>query len=170
MQEPQEIPVWSLGGEDPLEECMATHSSVLARRIPWTEEPGRLQSIGSQSFRHDWSNLAHMHTWSQLCLFIHRWTLRLFPCLGYCKWCYCEHGGADIFRVSVYISFVYIPRNGIARSYGSSFFFFKPSCMWLQWCIGKCVFHIGLCPRAVLYSVVVASFKLTNSSVALVTF
>ena len=38
----------SLGREDPLEEEMATHSSVLARKIPWTEEPGRVQSIGSQ--------------------------------------------------------------------------------------------------------------------------
>ena len=37
-----------LGQEDPLEEGMATHSSILARRIPWTEEPGGLQSIGSQ--------------------------------------------------------------------------------------------------------------------------
>ena len=43
----------SLGGEDPLEEEMATHSSLLARRIPWTEEPGGLQSIGSQRLRHD---------------------------------------------------------------------------------------------------------------------
>ena len=47
-QEPQERRVWSLGQEDPLEEGMATHSSILAWRIPWTEEPGRLQSIGSQ--------------------------------------------------------------------------------------------------------------------------
>ena len=39
----------SLGWEDPLEEGMATHSSILAWRIPWTEEPGRVQSIGSQS-------------------------------------------------------------------------------------------------------------------------
>ena len=38
----------SLGQEDPLEEGMATHSSVLARRIPWTEEPGGLESMGSQ--------------------------------------------------------------------------------------------------------------------------
>ena len=45
-QEPQ---VQSLGGEDPLEEEMTTHSSTLAWEIPWTEEPGRLQSIGSQS-------------------------------------------------------------------------------------------------------------------------
>ena len=44
----QETWVRSLGWEDPLEEGMATHSSVLAWRLPWTEEPGRLQSMGSQ--------------------------------------------------------------------------------------------------------------------------
>ena len=43
----------SLGQEDPLEEGMATHSSILAWRIPWTEEPGRLQSIGSLRVRHE---------------------------------------------------------------------------------------------------------------------
>ena len=42
----QEMRVWSLGWEDPLEKEMATHSSILAWRIPWTEEPGRLQSMG----------------------------------------------------------------------------------------------------------------------------
>ena len=41
--------VQSLGWEDPLEKRIATHSSILAWRIPWTEEPGRLQSMGSQS-------------------------------------------------------------------------------------------------------------------------
>ena len=45
--------VQSLGGEDLLEEGMATHSSTLAWRIPWTEEPGRLWSVGSQRVRHD---------------------------------------------------------------------------------------------------------------------
>ena len=49
------------GCEDPLEEGMATHSSILAWRIQWTEEPGELQSIGSQRVRHDWGDLAHMH-------------------------------------------------------------------------------------------------------------
>ena len=44
--------VRSLDWEDPLEEGMATHSSILAWEIPWTEEPGRLQSIGSQRVRH----------------------------------------------------------------------------------------------------------------------
>ena len=43
------IPGW----EDPLEEGMATHSGILAWRIPWTEEPGGLQSMGSQGVRHD---------------------------------------------------------------------------------------------------------------------
>ena len=43
----------SLGQEDPLEEEMATHSNILAWRIPWTEEPCGLQSIGSQRVRHD---------------------------------------------------------------------------------------------------------------------
>ena len=45
--------VQCLGQEDPLEEGMATHSSVLAWRIPWTEEPDGLQSIGSQRVRYD---------------------------------------------------------------------------------------------------------------------
>ena len=50
--------VWSLGGEDPLEKGMATHSSTLAWKIPWTEEPGRLPSMGSHRVGHDWSALA----------------------------------------------------------------------------------------------------------------
>ena len=49
----QETWVLSLGWEDPLGEGMATHCSILAWRIPWTEEPGRLQSMGSQRVRHD---------------------------------------------------------------------------------------------------------------------
>ena len=49
----QETWVRSLGQEDPLEKEMATHSSILAWKIPWTEKPGRLQSVGSQRVRHD---------------------------------------------------------------------------------------------------------------------
>ena len=49
----QETQVQSLGWEDPLKEGVATHSSVLAWRIPWTEEPGGLQSMGSQRVRYD---------------------------------------------------------------------------------------------------------------------
>ena len=57
MQEIQEMQVQSLGQEDPLEEEVATHSSILTWKIPWTEEPGRLQSMGSQRARH---NCVHM--------------------------------------------------------------------------------------------------------------
>ena len=49
----QETWVQSLGREDPLERAMATHSSTIAWRIPWTEEPGGLQSMGSQRVRKD---------------------------------------------------------------------------------------------------------------------
>jgi len=53
MQETQEMWVQCLGQEDPLEEGMAIHPSIPAWRIPWTEEPGGLQSIESQRVRHD---------------------------------------------------------------------------------------------------------------------
>ena len=49
----QETQVQSLGQEDPLEKGMATHSSILALRPPWTEEPGRLQSVGLQRVSYD---------------------------------------------------------------------------------------------------------------------
>ena len=49
----QETQVRSLSQEDPLEKEMAAHSSILAWKIPWTEEPGRLQSMGSQRVGHD---------------------------------------------------------------------------------------------------------------------
>ena len=56
----QETRVWSLGREDPLEKEMASHSSTLAWKIPWTEEPGELQSMGSQRVGHDWvTSLSH---------------------------------------------------------------------------------------------------------------
>ena len=50
----RETAVWFLGQEDPLEKGMATHSSILAWRIPWTEEPGRLQFKELQRVRHNW--------------------------------------------------------------------------------------------------------------------
>ena len=54
----QEMQVWSLDWEDPLEDGMATHSSILAWRIPGMGEPGGLPSLGSHRFGHDWSDLA----------------------------------------------------------------------------------------------------------------
>ena len=62
MQEMQEMQVQALGQEDPLEEGMVTHSSILTGESPWTEEPGGLQSIGVQRVGHDWSSLTCMHT------------------------------------------------------------------------------------------------------------
>ena len=50
----KELWVRSLGQKDPLEEKMATHSSILACKIPWTDEPGGLQSMGLQRVRNDW--------------------------------------------------------------------------------------------------------------------
>ena len=58
-QREREMRHWSLGWEDPLVKGLATHSSILARRIPWTEEPGGLQSTGSQRV---WSDLACSHS------------------------------------------------------------------------------------------------------------
>ena len=55
----QETRIWSLVQEDPLEKGMATHSSILTWRIPWTEEPGRLQSVGLHRVGHNWSDVAH---------------------------------------------------------------------------------------------------------------
>ena len=59
----QETWVQSLGWEDPLEEGMATHSSILAWRIPWTEEQGGLQSMGLQRFRQYWSHWEQYSIW-----------------------------------------------------------------------------------------------------------
>ena len=51
----QETRVWFLDQEDPLEKGLATHSSIFAWRILWTEEPGKLQSMGSQRVGHNWA-------------------------------------------------------------------------------------------------------------------
>ena len=68
----KETQVQSLGREDPMEKEMATDSSILAWRIPWTAEPGRLQSMGSQRVRHE--QLSHTHI---LSLFlISKWSFK----------------------------------------------------------------------------------------------
>ena len=64
MQETEKMQVQFLGREDPLEEGMATHSRILAWRIPWTEEPGGLQPKGSQRVGHDWVS---KHPWTHAC-------------------------------------------------------------------------------------------------------
>ena len=77
-----------LGGEDLLEKEMATHSSILAQKIPWMEEPGRLQSMGSQRVGHDWAFTFSHNCWlwyrscvqviSYLC-YMFVFTSELFP-------------------------------------------------------------------------------------------
>ena len=61
MQEIQAMQFQSLGWEDPLEKEIATHSSILAWKIPWTEEPGGLQSLGSHRVRQGWAT-EHEHS------------------------------------------------------------------------------------------------------------
>ena len=70
-----------LGQEDPLEEGMAVCSSILAWRSPWTEEPGRLQSVGLQRVGHDWSDLARMQ--AHLEGYFGKLFLSLSCCAGY---------------------------------------------------------------------------------------
>ena len=61
MQETQEICIWSLGQEESLEKEMATHFSILAWRIPWTEEPGRLQYMEMQIVEHAWAHTCYVN-------------------------------------------------------------------------------------------------------------
>ena len=73
MQDTQEMGTQSLGQEDPLEECMETHSSIIAWRIPWAEEPGALWSIGLQRVRHNWSDFKSS---SKNCMWAYMWNLK----------------------------------------------------------------------------------------------
>ena len=77
----QETWVRSLGGEYLLKKEMATHSSVLAWKIPWTEEPGRLKSMGSKRVGHDWAtSLSLLPTWG-----VHH-SVYYFFAFSYCSW------------------------------------------------------------------------------------
>ena len=66
----------SLGQEDPLEKEMATHSSILAWKIPWTEKPGGVHSLGSQRVRHNWA-CTHVHTHTHK--YIQEVRVKVFP-------------------------------------------------------------------------------------------
>ena len=70
-----ETQVQSLGWEDPLEKGMATHPSILAWRIPWTEEPGGLRSVGLQRARHDWATNTFIQylSWKMSFFWNHVW-------------------------------------------------------------------------------------------------
>ena len=103
--------VWSLGLEDPLEKGLAIHSSILAWRIPWTKEPGRLQAMGLQRVGHNWVTFAHslagmwneyncalvwtffgialLWDWDENWLFPVLWPLLNFPCKCCVNNCWC---------------------------------------------------------------------------------
>ena len=88
-----ETRVQFLGWDDPLEKEMATHFSTLARKIPWTEKPGRLQSMGSQRVGHDWATSLSLSLSLQ---FLHSWALWISPHLKMCDWCPYMYSCIDI--------------------------------------------------------------------------
>ena len=71
---------WVLSLEDPLEKKIATHSCILAWRIPWTEEPGRLQSMESQRVGHNWETNTHTHTHMYFTLYTLNFTCYVSVC------------------------------------------------------------------------------------------
>ena len=94
----QETQVHSLGWEDPLEKEMATHSGILAWRIPWTEEPGGLQFPGSQRVGHGW--VTNSFTFKENRMWWIEW--RMLFCTEMCvwecisdKWRVCKSGGSE---------------------------------------------------------------------------
>ena len=134
----QETRFWSLGWEDPLEEKMATHSSILAWKIPWTEKPGRLQSIGLQSFGHNWSNLAHMH--SNQCKVIHKYTIHVYH-ISYIS---CISLIYKSCRYTNHFRF-YLCFSNNEQCWISSCSYWPSVCTWRNTCLGPIpIFFIGL--------------------------
>ena len=152
----QETPVQFLGWEDPLEEGMATHSSILAWRIPWTEEPGGLQSMVLQRVRHDWAAKNKQHReepkcrkWAWLRWALIRWLIPMVPVI---RW---SHRIAEHFSTLrqsqrennyvpdhwTFLKDVTVPGNFlIARELGN----FQPNSEQNQVCL---VFYINFTPQ-----------------------
>ena len=99
--------VQTLGQEDSLEEGMEIHSSILAWRIPWTEESGGLQSIGSERVEHDWSN--SMHACTHVCPSLGR------PFKGNCS---CPCPNTRSFYLLVTVHYINILRGCLLESAG----------------------------------------------------
>ena len=122
----QETQVRSLGQEDTLEKGIATHSSILAWRIPWAEEPGGVQSTGLQRVGYDWVTNTHSHTYTYI-LFIH---LSVDGHLGcFHTWAIINNADMNIgvhvsFQIGVFVLFRYVPRSEIAGSHGILFLVF----------------------------------------------
>ena len=110
----QETRVRSLGWEDPLEKEMVTHSSTLAWKIPWTEEPGRLQSMGSQRVRHNWETSLHFHILKIKKLKISKiiWFLQDYP-RGNCQKDRSDLNGCKRRLLCRVVSWAGCPRTGL---------------------------------------------------------
>ena len=100
----QETLVWSLGWEDPLKKAMATHSSILAWEMPWTEEPGRMHFMGLQRVRHDWATNTFTHTYIYYVLYLYT-----HICMYYIYICTCVlylQMYIYVYIINTYIHFV----------------------------------------------------------------
>ena len=96
----RETQVWSLGQEDPLEKEMVTHSSTLAWRIPWIEEPGGLQSTGSQRVGHDWAtSLTHLVCALNWCCAWHAFLRESYEEGTIITWV-CRYGSTESWKLS----------------------------------------------------------------------
>ena len=128
-----ETRVQSLGWEDHLEKRTATHSSILAWRIPWTEEPGELQSMGLQRAGHDWAtnsfttfqySIAYIYHIFFICLSVDE-HLGCVYVLAIVNSAAMNIGGVHVsLWIKVFLFSRYMPRIGITGSYGNSIFSF----------------------------------------------
>ena len=142
----QETQVWSLGWEDPLEKVTTTHSSILAWRIPWIEEPGGLQSMGSQRVGHGWAantltfSLTHRKCIGKVVTFffssLSSWPsfsnlplalLFLCLCSSLCVGIFEEQGGP---AYALHVTRAVVSRGGYFSAIASLFIYWQK---W-QWC------------------------------------
>ena len=136
----KETQVWSLGWEDPLEKEMATHSSILPWKIPWTEELGRLQSMGSRRVRHGWST-SIFTSWYTAPQSKSHPALLLCVGLGYITALKPKSWFIDLLEIYVYTIKPFI------------FYSFKKKTIVVWWHIEQSVFHIySLMSLDIIYS------------------
>ena len=132
--------VWSLDREDPLEEGMATHSSILAQRIPWTEEPWGLQSIASHRVGQDWSNLAGMHA-----RYLDSWNIQ--PPSGQirCSTLWSFHQPSSILHIPVLLYSMYEKHHHRSTDLWFSSFH--------EWSQGNSIYTVSFTPKSTLKKV-----------------
>ena len=116
-QEMEETGVWSLGQEDTLEKEMAPHSSILAWKIPRTEEPSGLQSMGSQRVRHAWTHThthTHTHTTYRYYLFWNFSSVQPLSCPSLCDPMDCSTPGFPVHHQLPELAQTHVHRVGDA--------------------------------------------------------